>query len=71
MLAFEHYNDNDLRTCNKRYYIPNVEIKDYKVMIDGKNFFDQTVKNDNVTYENIRKTTVGQGEEMTIQPVVC
>ena len=29
---------------NKRYYIPNVEIKDYKVMIDGKNFFDQPVK---------------------------
>ena len=24
-------------------------------MIDGKNFFDQPVKNDKVTYENIRK----------------
>ena len=41
MPAFEHDNDNDLRTSNKRYYIPNVEIKDYNVMIDGKNFFDQ------------------------------
>ena len=34
--------ENDAqRTSNKRYYIPNVEIKDYNVMIDGKNFFDQ------------------------------
>ena len=38
MLAFEHDNDNDWRTSNKRYYIPNVEIKDYNVMIDGKFF---------------------------------
>ena len=65
MLAFEHDNDNDWRTSNKRYYIPNVEIKDYNVMIDGKNFFDQPVKNDKVTYENIRKITTGQGDDYT------
>ena len=56
MLAFEN---DDQRTSNKRYYIPNVEIKDYNVMIDGKNFFDQPVKNDKVTYENIRKVATG------------
>ena len=65
MLAFEHDNDNDWRISNKRYYIPNVEIKDYNVMIDGKNFFDQPVKNDKVTYENIRKITIGQGDDYT------
>ena len=37
LLVFEHNNDNDWRTSNKRYYIQNVEIKDYNVMIDGKN----------------------------------
>ena len=34
-------------------------------MIDGKNFFDQPVKNDKVTYENIRKIA----REMIIQLV--
>ena len=34
-------------------------------MIDGKNFFDQPVKNDNVTYENIRKIATGQGDDDT------
>ena len=43
VLAFEN---NAQRTSNKTYYLPNVDIKDY-VMIDGKNFFDQPVKNDN------------------------
>ena len=36
VLAFE--NDAQ-RTSNKRYYVPNVEIKHYKIMIDGKKLF--------------------------------
>ena len=35
VLAFEN---DEQRTSNKRYYIPNEEIKDYNVMIGGKNF---------------------------------
>ena len=62
VLAFE--NDAQ-RTSNKRYYLPNVEIKDYNVMIDGKNFFDQPVKNNKITYENIRKIATGQGDDYT------
>ena len=38
VLAFE--NDNH-RTIHDRYYLPNVEIKDYNIMINGENFFDQ------------------------------
>ena len=34
-------------------------------MIDGKNFFDQPVKNHKVTYENIRKITIVQGDGNT------
>ena len=58
--------ENDAqRTSSKRYYLLNVEIKDYNVMIDGKNFFDQLVKTNNVTYENIRKIATGQGDDYT------
>ena len=62
VLAFEN---DDQRIRNKIYYIPNVEIKDYNVVIDRKNFFDQPVKNDKVTYENIRKIAIGQGDDYT------
>ena len=34
-------------------------------MIDRKNFFDQPVKNNKVTYENIRKIATGQGDDYT------
>ena len=49
----------------KDIIFPNVEMNDYNVMIDGKNIFDQRVKNDKVTYENIRKITTGQGDDHT------
>ena len=46
----------------KKYYLPNVEIKDQNVMIDGKNIFDQTVQNNKMTYENIASD---QGDDYT------
>ena len=51
VLAFE---DDAKRKSNKRYYLPNIEIKDYNVMIGGKSLFDQPIKNNKITYENIR-----------------
>ena len=45
VLSFKNEND---RTSRSTYYLPKVEIKDYNVTIDGKNFFDQPVKNDKV-----------------------
>ena len=34
-------------------------------MIDGKNFFDQPIKDNKVTYQNIRKISTGQGDDYT------
>ena len=62
VLAFE--NDTQ-RTSHSDYYLPNVEIKDYNIMINGKNVFDQPIKNNKVTYENIRKIATGQGNDYT------
>ena len=39
--------------------------KDYNVMMDGKIFFDQPIKNIKVTYENIRKIATGQEDDYT------
>ena len=62
VLAFK--NDTQ-KTSAKGYYLPNVEIKDYKIMINGENFFDQPVKDNKVTYENIRKIATGKGDDYT------
>ena len=62
VLAFE--NDSQ-RTSHSNYYLPNVEIKDYNIMINGEHFFDQPIKNNKVTYKNIRKIATGQGDDYT------
>ena len=43
LYSFENENN---RTSHSTYYLLKVEIKDYSVMIDGKNFFDQPIKSD-------------------------
>ena len=40
-----------------------VETKNYNVMIDGKNFFDQPIKNDKIIYDNIWEIATGEGNE--------
>ena len=62
VLAFE--NDAQ-RMSHSSYYFPNVETKDYNIMINGENVFDQPIKNNKVTYENIRKIATDQGDDYT------
>ena len=62
VLAFE----NDVkRTSHSGYCLPNIEIKDYNIIINGENFFDQPIKKSKVTYENIRNIATGQGDDYT------
>ena len=60
VLAFE--NDED-RTDHEKGYLPTVEIKDYNIVINGENFFDQPIKNNKAAYENIRKIATDQGDD--------
>ena len=50
VLSFEN---EDHRTSYLKYYVPNVQIKDFNVLIDGKSFFDMPIKNEEETYEQI------------------
>ena len=42
VLSFENEDD---RRSHLNYSFPKVEIKDYNVVIDGKNIFDQPINN--------------------------
>ena len=45
-------NEED-RTSFSEYYTPNIEIKDFNVLIDGKRFFDVPVTNKEEAYKKI------------------
>ena len=52
-MSFSRNNNTDNRDSFSEYYVTNVEIKDFNVLIDGKRFFDLPVKNEEEAYEKI------------------
>ena len=64
-LAFE---GDTQRTSHSGYYLPNVETKDYNIMINGENFFDPPIKDNKVTTKTLEKLL--QDKEMTTQLAV-
>ena len=45
-IAGENNTTKDHRNSFSHYYVPNVEIKDFNILVDGKTFFDLPVKNE-------------------------
>ena len=52
-IAGESNTTKDHRDSFSNYYVPNVEIKDFNDLINGKSFFDLPVKNEEEIYEKI------------------
>ena len=58
VLSFENEDD---RTSYYKYYVPNVEIKNYNVLIDGNPFFELPVKSIEETYEKMLQISDDNG----------
>ena len=61
VLAYENEDD---RTSYPQYNVPNVEIKNYNVIIDGKPFFELPLKNMEETYQKI--IDMGYNDDHTV-----
>ena len=46
-----------------KYFLPGVNITNYDVLIDGRNFYDQPINDLVKQYDQIRKTATGQGDD--------
>ena len=53
LLSFERAATGDHRDSLSRYYIPNVRIKYFNVLIDGKSFFNLPVKDEEEANEKV------------------
>ena len=65
VLVYANQDDASKRFKTRRYYLPKGIIKNYNVIINGKNFYDQSIDSDIKRYEEIKKLTTGQGEDYT------
>ena len=64
VLSFKNEND---RTSFSKYYVPNVQIKDFNVLIDGKSFFDMPIK----IAKKHKKNFLKWEETMVTRQVIC
>ena len=48
---------------NRRYFLPRGKIKNYNVLIDGRNFYDQPINDIEKQYDEIRKISTGYGDD--------
>ena len=53
VLSFPRNNNTDSRYSFSNCYVPKVKVNDFNVLIDGKSFFDLSLKNDEEAYEKI------------------
>ena len=57
--------DSTLRNSHRRYFLPTTNIRDYNILIDGRNFYDQSISDDFKKYKELRKAMTGRGEDYT------
>ena len=50
---------------NKKYFLPKGEIKNYKVLIDGRNVYDQPINDLMKQYGEVRKVSTEYGDDHT------
>ena len=55
---------------HRRHFLPRVEIKNYNIEIDGRNFYDQPINNQETNdlikqYDELRKVATGQVDDYT------
>ena len=50
---------------NRKYFLPRGSIKNYNVLIDGRNFYDQPINDIIKQYDEIRKVSTGYGDDYT------
>ena len=68
VLAFDNTNNGSNkveRDSHRKYFLPRVNITNYNVLIDGRNFYDQPINDQFKKYDEIRKTATGKGDDYT------
>ena len=51
------------RNSHRKYFLPRVNITNYNVLIDGRNFYDQPISDQIKKYDEIIKIATGKGDD--------
>ena len=64
ILAYDNTGDNPVAVnSHRRCFLPRIKIENYNIEIDGKNFYDQPINDLIKQYDEVRKISIGQGDD--------
>ena len=66
VMAYDNNDDNrPTKNGQRKYYLRRIDFKKYNVIIDGRNFYDNTIESDIEIYSELKKVMIGKGEDYT------
>ena len=61
----EKSNKKAERNSHRKYFSPRVDVTNFNVLTDGRNFYDQPINDQIKKYDEIRKIATGKGDDYT------
>ena len=65
VLVYGRENNDATENSYRKYFLPRKIINNYNIEIDGRNFYDQKINDFIKQYEEVRKISIGQGDDYT------
>ena len=66
LIVLAYLNDaNPTVNSQRKYFLPGVGIENYKIEIDGRNFYDQPINDIIKQYDEVRKISTERGVDYT------
>ena len=65
VMAYDRVNSQATRNGQRKYCLPRISLNKYNVIIDRRNSYDNPVESDIGKYRELKKVTIGKGEDYT------
>ena len=66
VLAYNNTEGDNIQVSinsRQKYFLPRVNIGNYNIQIDGRNFYDQPIHDLIRQYDEVREVSTGQGDD--------
>ena len=65
VMAYNRVDGQSTRNGQRKYYLSRIDLEEYNVIIDGRNFCDHPIESDVEKYRELKKVMIGKGEDYT------
>ena len=65
IMTYNRVDCQPTRNGQRKYYLPRIDLNEYNVIIDGRNFYDNPIESDIEKYRELKKVMIGKGEDYT------